>query len=151
MGYPKAEIAKLVPVMISLHEQGQKINQIAAELKITHDTVSRYLAENGVIDNQRNYSNAQKEETREQEGISDHDIMRIRNSIKVGQRIMCEMEDIDKGSYSTQKTVKVLKNMYVVKKMMNGRGVLVSDNPDDTLGKLVTYVDIIQLRRRLRG
>lgn len=144
----KAAIDKLIPEMISLRKQGKTNRQIAGMLNISRTTVARRLVNYGLGNSQNHVVN--KSNSLECEAISNYDIMRVRNQIKIGQLIMCEVDAMDPDSDSMQ-TVKVLKNMYVVKKLMNGRGVLVSNNPDDTLGKLITYVEIIQLRRRLKG
>lgn len=145
-----ATIDKLIPEMINLRKRGKTNREIASMLNISHTTVARRLANYGMDNNQKHVVHSAKKETIEQGAISAYDIMRVRNQIKIGQLIMCEVDIIDVDSDSLR-TVKVLKNMYIIKKLMNGRGVLVGDNPDDTLGKLVTYVDIIRLRRRLKG
>lgn len=150
MSRKKDVVDRLIPEMISLRKQGKTNKQIGGMLNISRTTVARRLADYGFSDTQNHVAHNKKSNAIEEEAISGYDIMRIRNQMKVGQLVMCEIDIIDPDSDSTQ-TVKVLKNMYVIKKLMNGRGVLVSNNPDDTLGKLVTYVDIIQLRRRLKG
>lgn len=147
----KEAIDKLMPEIIDLHKRGKTNPEIAGILGLSRTTVARRLSRYGLGKDKNHHVCVNRGKLLGRDAISSNDVMRIRNQIKVGQLIMCEVEVADKNSYGTHGAVKVLKNMYVVKKMLNGRGVLVSNNPDDTLGRLVTYVDIIQLRRRLKG
>lgn len=146
MGNNRSSIDKLIPEIIRLHNQGENNKRIAKMLNISRTSVARRLANCGMHSTKKHIAGG----CNEKGGITENDIACMRNRIEVGQLIMCEVEAVDRDSSSTQ-LIPVLRNMYVVKKMMNGRGMLVSNNPGDTLGKLITYSDIIQLRRRLMG
>lgn len=147
MGNTKqAEMKILAPRILDMYRDGAGIKHIARTLGLSSSTVFRHLQVNGLRE-PKNYARREPAKERVAEGgITKDDIASLSNSLKVGQRILCEVDVTDRES--TQ-SVPVLKRMYIVRVMPNG--ILVSDNPDDRLGKLVTYVEIIQLRRRKKA